>query len=42
MNAQQRRALNHPTYFGFETLRPKFGRKRLHHSEVLTVNQGYE
>ena len=42
MNTQQRRAIQKPTYFGFEVLNPRFSRGRAHHSEILTVNAGYE
>ena len=42
MNKQQKRALANPAYFGFETMHPRFGRRRSHHSEVLTVNAGWE
>ena len=42
MNTAQRRALTRPALFGFETLNPRFGRRKLHHSEVLSVNAGWE
>ena len=42
MNTQQLRAMQRPRYFAFEVLSSKFGRRKAHHSEVLTVNAGYE
>ena len=42
MNTQQRRAIQKPTYFGFEVLNTRFSLGKARHSEVLTVNAGYE
>ena len=42
MNVQQRRAIETPCYLGFETTNMALSRKREHHSEVLSVNAGYE
>ena len=42
MNAQQRQALQHPAYLAFECSHSRFGRRLRYHSEVVTVNNGYE
>ncbi len=43
MKAQQRIAISNPCYFAFETLHPRFARRRPDGvSIVLTVNSGYE
>ena len=42
MNKQQRLAIQHPAYMGFEAARPVLGRVRGNHTEVLSVNAGYE
>ena len=42
MNTQQWRAIEQPAYMGFEAARPRLGRRRGDHTEVLSVNAGYE
>ena len=42
MNAQQRYAVNHPCYFGFETANPAYRRLMKRYSLIITVNAGYE
>ena len=42
MNTQQLRAFQRPGYFAFETLSPRFMKAKADHSEILTVNAGYE
>ena len=42
MNQQQLNAIRQPCLLGFENMHPHFGRMRGSHSEVLTVNTGYE
>ena len=42
MNKYQKRALAHPVYFNFETVHPRFGRKRPTHTEILTVDAGWQ
>ena len=40
--AQQLRALAQPAAFAFETMRPGLRRQRGRHSEILSINRGYE
>lgn len=42
LTKQQKVALYAPTYFGFDTMHPKFAKMVLVHSEILTVQAGYE
>ena len=42
MNAQQRQALQYPCLLGFDVTHPRFARRLRWHSEVLSINKGYE
>ena len=42
MNTAQRRALAHPIYLACETLTARSKRSAQHHSEIITINAGYE
>ena len=42
MTPQQRKAIAAPCYLAAETLQPRFRSTRGLHTEVLTINAGYE
>lgn len=42
MNDQQKRAINTPCYLACETTNPRLARSGREHTEILSVNAGYE